>query len=36
MNEKTRFILDTVYKMYPDATCELDFSNNEDMEIPDI
>ena len=33
MNEKTRFILDTVYKMYPDATCELDFSNNEELAI---
>lgn len=33
MNEKVRFILDTLYKMYPDATCELNFSNNEELAI---
>ena len=33
MNDKVRFILDTLYNMYPDATCELNFSNNEELAI---
>jgi len=33
MNEKIRRILDTLYSMYPDATCELNFTNNEELAI---
>jgi len=33
MREKVRRILDTLYAMYPDATCELNFSNNEELAI---
>lgn len=33
MTDKLRRILDTLYQMYPDATCELDFSTNEQLAI---
>ncbi len=33
MTDKVRRILDTLYQMYPDATCELDFSTNEQLAI---
>ncbi len=33
MKDKVRRILDTLYQMYPDATCELDFSTNEQLAI---
>lgn len=33
MNDKVRRILDTLYQMYPNATCELNFSNNEELAI---
>jgi len=33
MTDKLRHILDTLYQMYPDATCELDFSTNEQLAI---
>lgn len=33
MTEKCRRILDTLYKMFPNATCELNYSNNEELAI---
>ncbi len=33
MTDKIRRILDTLYKMYPDATCELNYTNNEELAI---
>ncbi|HET6785697.1 MAG TPA: endonuclease III [Erysipelotrichaceae bacterium] len=33
MTDKLRRILDTLYQMYPDAICELDFSTNEQLAI---
>lgn len=33
MTDKLRRILDTLYLMYPNATCELDFSTNEQLAI---
>lgn len=33
MIDKIRRILDTLYQMYPNATCELNFSNNEELAI---
>lgn len=33
MNDKVRRILDTLYSMYPNATCELNYSNNEELAI---
>jgi endonuclease-3 len=33
MTDKIRRILDTLYQMYPNATCELNFSNNEQLAI---
>lgn len=33
MTDKIRRILDTLYLMYPDATCELDFITNEQLAI---
>lgn len=33
MTEKCRRILDTLYKMFPNATCELNFTNNEELAI---
>jgi len=33
MTDKIRRILDTLYLMYPDATCELDFKTNEQLAI---
>jgi len=33
MTDRIRRILDTLYQMYPDATCELDFTTNEQLAI---
>lgn len=33
MQSKLRFALDTMYQMYPDACCELDFNTNEQLAI---
>jgi len=33
MTDKIRRILDTLYQTYPNATCELNFSNNEQLAI---
>lgn len=33
MTDKIRRILDTLYRMYPNATCELNFLNNEELAI---
>jgi endonuclease-3 len=33
MTDKLRRILDTLYQMYPDARCELDFKTNEQLAI---
>lgn len=33
MTEKCRRILDTLYKMFPNATCELNFTNNVELAI---
>lgn len=33
MTDKIRRILDTLYQMYPDATCELDYTTNEELAI---
>jgi endonuclease III len=33
MTDKIRRILDVLYQMYPNATCELNYSNNEELAI---
>lgn len=33
MQNKLRFALDTMYRMYPNACCELDFTTNEQLAI---